>query len=181
MSDKEKAMITKELLEEILILDSSTGHLYWLECTGSKSATSPAGTLGSDGYVRLMVNGKRYLSHRLIWCLMTGKMPPKEMQIDHINRTKNDNRPQNLRIATPSENMRNSGLHADNKSGVKGVCWCKKDRKWLAQISIDNRSNCVGRFDSLIEAKECVMAAREKYHGSFCNHGIDQHEAASNV
>jgi hypothetical protein len=58
---------------------------------------------------------------------MAGKWPAAG--IDHINGNKSDNRWLNLREATQSQNMTNTGNRADNSSGYKGVCWHKASRE----------------------------------------------------
>jgi hypothetical protein len=65
---------------------------------------------------------------------MTGVFPPKGRLIDHDNRNKFDDRWSNLRLATRAENVANTGPRANNQSGLKGVSFDKKRKRWRAQI-----------------------------------------------
>lgn len=82
-----------------------------------------------------------------------------DMDIDHINRNRLDNRKDNLRIASHSDNSKNIKLPTDNKTGVIGVCWDKTRSKWRAEIKVDGHKYNIGRFSSLTDA----IVARLKY------------------
>lgn len=75
---------------------------------------------------------------------------PKGFQTDHINRNKLDNRKENLRTVTWSENQLNTGLRVDNKSGEKGIS--KKGKNWQVHLKRDKKKYFLGNFDSLEEA-----------------------------
>ena len=122
-----------------------------------------AGYVASDGYRRIRVDRKNYLAHRLAWLLVNGAFP--ELGLDHINRKKDDNRIVNLREATAGENHQNQvGLRSNNRSGARGVRWCKRDKRWIAQITAGGKSRYLGRFDSLAEAAEAYAIARAYKH-----------------
>lgn len=76
---------------------------------------------------------------------------PENMQVDHKNHNTLDNRKENLRIATPAENMRNM---RNRKEGAKykGVHWLEKDKKWSARIRVFGKTRNIGNFESDIEA-----------------------------
>ena len=76
--------------------------------------------------------------------------------VDHINRNRADNRKQNLRCCKYAENDRNRGIYSSNKSGVAGVYYDKQRRKWVANISYNQKRVFLGRFES----KEDAVAAR---------------------
>lgn len=69
------------------------------------------GSVTSRGYVRTKIKGAEYLMHRIIWVIQTGDWPPMGLDPDHINRVRSDNRWENLRLATHTENMRNRSPH----------------------------------------------------------------------
>ena len=104
-----------------------------------------------------MIDGKAYKGQRLAWLLHTGKWPKK--QIDHINRVRDDNRFENLREATKSENQINSGMYKNNKSGYRGVHFSKADGKWAATLRRDGRTRYLGVFSSAKEAYARVQSA----------------------
>lgn len=80
--------------------------------------------------------------HRLL-----AKTPP-DLQTDHVNRDKLDNRKSNLRVVTRSGNNHNRPLQSNNTSGYKGITWNKKRVKW--QVYKDN--HYIGLFANLEEA-----------------------------
>jgi hypothetical protein len=94
---------------------------------------------------------------------------PKNMQVDHKNHDTVDNREENLRICTVSENMHNSKKPKNNTSGFKGVSWHKVHKKWHAQIYVKNKNIYLGRFTDKIEAAKAYNDAAIKYHGEFAS------------
>jgi len=87
--------------------------------------------------------------------------------VDHINHNLLDNRRQNLRICTPSENKRNRVLAKNNSSGYKGVNWSKGANKWRTQISINGKQKHLGLFNNILLAAEAYDSAAQKYYGEF--------------
>lgn len=89
-----------------------------------------------DGYKRIKCKGRSYMAHRVIWMLYNNADIPDGMQIDHINRVKDDNHAENLRIVTRSQNARNIGLKRNNTSGATGVYWDSEKEKWVATLTV---------------------------------------------
>jgi hypothetical protein len=87
--------------------------------------------------------------------------------VDHISGNTLDNRQENLRICTITENNRNCHKNKRNTSGYKGVHWNKEKRKWKAAIKVNRKLIFLGLFDDLEEAYEAYVAASKKYHGEF--------------
>lgn len=74
--------------------------------------------LSEKGYVKFYLKGfTTYLLHRLIWLYVTGSFPPEGMEIDHINRIRNDNRWCNLRLVNSTENKLNSERSIRRRAG----------------------------------------------------------------
>lgn len=92
---------------------------------------------------------------------------PEGVHVDHIDGDGLNCRRSNMRLATHTENMRNSRSRKDNKSGVKGVCFDVWTGRWQAKIQVDGRTVHLGRFHDLKAAAEAYRAASEKYHGGF--------------
>jgi hypothetical protein len=84
---------------------------------------------------------------------------PKKLQVDHINRNTLDNRRENLRTVTQSQNLHNTSSRKNNKSGYKGVHFDKRKKKYIAQIMIDRKYIFLGHFDNAIEASKAYQKA----------------------
>jgi len=89
---------------------------------------------------------------------------PDGMDTDHINRNRLDNRRSNLRIATRSQNVANTFVEKQNRSGFKGVSWKKSNHKWCVQIRCKNRVIHIGPF---VDIKEAAMAYNKMAKKSF--------------
>lgn len=91
----------------------------------------------TNGYVQGWINKKHVLMHRVIMDAPSG------MEVDHINRVRNDNRRSNLRVVTLAENrpcpVRRIG---------KGYQWHAKNQKWQVQFMYNRRMHYVGLYES---------------------------------
>ena len=92
---------------------------------------------------------------------------PDGMDVDHEDRDGLNNCRYNLRLATRSENMRNTPAMSNNRSGVKGIFWEKDRRKWRAAIQVDGKTTKLGSFATKEAAEAAYLAAAETYHGAF--------------
>lgn len=142
-------------METTYIIDPDTG-------TMAKIQTN-MGSVISNGYVSVWFNGKNDYMHRVIWEFVNGPIP-EGMVIDHINGVRSDNRIQNLRLATPSQNAQNRTRSKNNKSGVKGISFHQRDKKWHANIGVNGRQKYLGSFDTAPEAESAYLQAVLKYH-----------------
>jgi len=102
------------------------------------------------------------LMHREILGLKCGD----KQQADHINHNELDNREENLRICTLTENNRNR-ISRTGTSKYKGVYWNKGKRKWHAQIGFNGKVIYLGQFISEIKAAKIYNNAALKYHGEY--------------
>jgi hypothetical protein len=92
---------------------------------------------------------------------------PRGYSTDHINGDKLDNRRNNLRTCTQSQNTANRGLLKNNHSGYKGVHKRKDRNKWMAYIDIDNGRKYLGNFDNLEDAIKAHKTAFNEYFKEF--------------
>jgi hypothetical protein len=101
------------------------------------------------------------LMHRQIMDVQPGLM------VDHINMNILDNRKENLRIATRSENMVNSKKRISGKNPYKGVHWSKQHSKWKVEITKDYKNNFIGLFEDPETAARAYDATAVKFFGDF--------------
>ncbi len=151
--------MTTEQLKKQLKYDKNTGEFT------RKGAV--VGSLDAYGYLKIKINGKSYKAHRLAWLYEKGKMP--KHQIDHINHIKDDNRTCNLREVTNAENNRNRPMQCNNSSGIVGVDWVKKKKRWRARIVIGRKEIHLGTFVNIKKAREAREDAKKRY-GFHPNH-----------
>ena len=154
--------MNQEQLKQLLWYDAPTGVFRWRKSANSQ--TKPwdiAGSLHSQGYVHMMVSGKRYLAHRLAWLYQTGSWPSKS--VDHINGVKNDNRWRNLRDVSHSENLQNqTKASKGNKSGLLGVV--TRGNRITAQIKVNGKIIQLGRFPTSEQAHAAYLSAKAIHH-----------------
>lgn len=155
-------MITAERLREVIEYYPEDGSFRWAKSRRGVRKGDKTGTLRPDGYIKISIDGKCYLAHRLAWLFMHGAFP--ENDIDHVNRKRDDNRIANLRLCTRAENLQNISVPSTNSSGFIGVRWHKQRKKWNARICVDGREVYLGVFDNRDEAIEARRVAKEKYH-----------------
>lgn len=171
--------ITVEILRRLLRYERDTGKIYWLErpvsmftaeryakTWNSRYAGKEAITANCNGYRYGGVLGVNLYAHRIAMALDCGHLI--DGGIDHINGDKSDNRIQNLRMATPTENGYNkSAIPGKSGGGIKGVTLIKDSKRWQAQIVAAGKYMYLGTFDSVLEAHEAYKAAALKLHGDF--------------
>lgn len=157
-----------EYLRSLFDYDAKTGSLLWKVSRGRRAKIGcPAGYKAPGRYVNIRLDGKVLYAHRLIWIWHGRELPEI---LDHINCDMHDNRIENLRAATHSQSQCNQRRKCTNTSGVKGVSWNKRLKKWYARVHIDNRVMALGLFKDLKEAASVVEEARRQYHGEFARH-----------
>lgn len=152
-------------LNELFILDESTGELIHKKKCGTVKG-SVAGNLTPQGYRRVKVDGKLYLSHRLIYAMAYGHSP-EEMEVDHINGDKSDSRPKNLRLATRSQNRQNVGTYANNSTDSKGTWYDSRRKVFFCAVQCDGFREQFGPFETLEEASAVYQSEARERFGDF--------------
>ncbi len=105
-------------------------------------------------------NKKVISMHRLIMGV------PKEKLVDHQNRNTLDNRKENLRICTRSQNLMNQ-KRVNGTSKYKGVFWYKRHSKWNAYISFNKKRLHLGYFENEIDAAKAYDKKAKELFGEF--------------
>jgi hypothetical protein len=165
------ARVSAEYVRQILDYNPDKGVLVW-RCRpdrdkkwNSRCAGKEAGEFSPSKYRRLTIDGKTFSYHHIVWLHQTGEWPIREL--DHIDRDKMNNRIENLRLATRSEQMRNTVVRKDNKTGLKGVCWDKKSQRWFVSINVEKETKYRGYFNCPELAHLVYSELAGKYHGKF--------------
>ena len=160
--------LTQERLKELLGYDPETGVFIWkVANTNRIRVGGVAGYLHHSGYLNISINGKTYQSHRLAFLYMEGYLP--ENDVDHIDRNRSNNKWKNLREVSRSCNLRNCKIRETNKSGITGVCFNKRDKKWMATIRIPKQNINLGYFDNLTNAAKARWQAEVEHNFPNCN------------
>lgn len=150
--------------------------MLWKKASRTKLG-SPVGQITKAGYRQLEWGGKLYSVHHIIWAMHTGTWPKL---LDHVDGNGINNRLENLREATPSQNAHNARKSRRNTSGFKGVSRHKQTGSWQANIALEGKQYFLGLFDTAKAASEAYDAAAEKMHGEFARtNAMMAEEAAS--
>lgn len=149
------------------IFEYSDGDLLYKAGTRKIKPGQKAGHKRPDGYTQVVVDGKKYYAHRIIYSMHYGDITET---IDHINGDRSDNRIENLRPATMSQQAMNTRKR-ENTSGIKGVYFESQTNRWRAAINFNGKSYRSKRFSQLADAERFVINKRKELHGEYSNHG----------
>lgn len=160
-----------------------SGKLYWIERPLHHFATHQAHDSFNKNWAgkeagcvlrlkgghrwKICIGGVKYTRYNLVWLMHHNSVPGL---LDHENRNPTDDRIENLRPATNSQNSANCRIGKNNTSGVKGVSWHIRDRKWRAAIIVNGKNIHLGYFDSADAAHQAYCAAAKNHFGDYaCN------------
>lgn len=131
-------------------------------------AGKPAGAADSRGAIHLTIRfGDSDIgthAHRVLWALATGAWPTSHL--DHKDGNPANNSLDNLRLASHAENMANSKIRKDNRTGIKGITE-HKPGKWRAAICFQGKRRHLGVFDCPVAAGAAYAAAAASTFGAF--------------
>ena len=156
------SVLTQARLKQLLHYNPDTGvfssnhRRYRGEAVGSNH----------QGYLRITVDCRHYRAHRLAYLYMEGVFPSK--LVDHKNNKRDDNRWENLRCCTHTQNLLNTPKKKGG--GYKNVFWDKKTGRWMVRLQMNRRIEYFGYYKDQELAGLVAEEARNKYHGEFANH-----------
>lgn len=166
---KKKLLMSVGDIRDLIDYNPETGVLTAKVNFSGRQAGSVIGSQTWQGYYAFSLFGKKCFAHRLAWLLHYGEWPSQP--IDHINGIKTDNSIINLRLCSLSQNQFNKPTQKNNTTGVKGVYWNKRDKRYVASVQFNGKKYSAGHHKDIESAKEAVMKLREKLAGEFTNHG----------
>jgi len=170
-----------DYLDECFFLDPESGEIYWRErpqnhfplrdyqykIFNSAWAGKKAMVTNGMGYFLTCINGIRYKSHRIIYYIHYG-IDPLDKLIDHKNENRGDNRPENLRLCTASENaLHFSGVRKNNTHGTRGVTYKPRTGRWEAWAQKDGKRIYLGIHDDRLLAEAIAKKERIRLFGEF--------------
>jgi hypothetical protein len=157
--------LTTERLRELLRYSPHTGQFVWRHVPSHRNPHRGmvAGTLNEQGYVRIFIDRRKYLAHRLAWLWVHGEWPP--YMIDHENRDRTDNRIKNLRAVSHGLNIANGKFRRDNSTGFRGVY--QSGSRFKAAIGVNKKFIYLGSFATAQEASVAYITAAQKYRPGF--------------
>lgn len=155
-------MLTKKQLHNELFYDRSTGEFFRIKTKGIQFKDSPAGSIGSGGYVKITVNGISYMAHHLVMVYEYGLHT--DLIIDHIDGNPSNNKSENLRCVSHKDNMKNKSLNVKNKSGINGVRLINGVYHLWVGVNYIGKSTSKAKIKSMAD-KGFLSAGYHKNHG----------------
>lgn len=167
-------MLTYARLKEVLHYDPQTGIFTWIDPKKPRFLGKIAGSNWINPkvrshYVSIKIDKVLYKGHRLAFLYVNGEFP-KNM-VDHIDGNGMNNRWDNLRECTRTENYRNVRKYTNNTSGAKNVYFHKRTKTWDVSFGIDGKLHHYGCYKTFDEADAVAKKVRAELHGAFRNHG----------
>lgn len=146
------------------LFDYREGVLYWRVKKSKKTVIGSKAGFYNQKYGQVRINGRAEYIHRVVYAMFFGET---NLEIDHIDGDKHNNRIENLRAATRCQNGANTPKPAHNSSGVKNVSRHSRTGKWQVRLIANKKPMFFGLFDDLELAALVASEARDKYHGEF--------------
>jgi hypothetical protein len=158
---KAKPLPSIDRVRELLDYNPLTGEFFWRVSVNNNGARAgdKAGSSLNGRYWSINIDRQPCLAHRLAWLLSHGE-DPGDLDVEHKDEDKMNNRLDNLRLATRSQNKANQ-----RKS--KGYSLCTTTGRWLAKITVAGKHLHLGRFDTEEEARQAYVSAKLYHFGEF--------------
>jgi len=164
--DGMKNDLTQVDVRALFDYDAENGWLIRKRTRAGNPWNKPTGHKPTHkGYGQVKIDGKMYLTHRLIWLWYYGTWP--QYFVDHIDRNPMNNRIENLEDKKNEENLHNTGIRKTNTSGFSGVTWINRDKRFQVKIRFGKgRRKHIGYYKTLDDAILAAKKAKIEYHPS---------------
>jgi hypothetical protein len=157
--------VSAKQLKKVLKYNPESGHFTWrVDVAPRAMKGQTAGNPKKGRYTKISFQNESYYAHHIAWRFVYGYWPTGE--IDHIDGDPSNNRISNLRDVTRQENKKNVKLQSNNKTGVSGVSFDKRIKRWIVKLG----KKYIGCYQSEGEAieKRKQVEVENGYHE---NHG----------
>lgn len=160
-----ESKVDYEIFDSYVIGKTLNGNTFQVDVEDYQLIKEFNWLVDKEGYIVATRNNKRVIMSHLI-------MKPNSGQVvDHIDHDTSNNKKGNLRICSLSQNAMNRKRPSHNTSGKKGVSFHKDSGKWRAYITVNGKTICLGKYNSLDDAIKARVNGEEKYHGEFSYFG----------
>lgn len=158
-------MLTYERLVQVLRYNQKTGVFTWRVTLSNRATRGSVAGYNSHGYRVVSIDGTKHPLHRLAIFYVTKAQLSEDVQVDHKNANRADNRFCNLRVVTSIVNAQNRRQASkNNKLQALGVAVCPSTGRFRAQIMVNRKRIHIGRFDTSEEASAAYIAAKRTHH-----------------
>lgn len=169
-------MLTQERVKELFNYDADKGVLVRIKnVKGSNGIGSIAGSKHCRGYLEVSIDHIKYLVHRVIFLYMVGRFP--NVEIDHINLNKLDNRWVNLRECNKSRQKQNClPIKGKIHSRYKGVSFKRdihRNKPFRSRIFVNKKEVHLGCFSTELEAAQAYNIAAINHFGEFARINVN--------
>lgn len=159
---KRKPASSISFSEDCLKIVTKNGEVVLADVEDYDLLNDKSWSVSSHGYATTTVEEKVVYMHRLI----LDNHIKDNMEVDHINGNRLDNRKSNLRVCEHRDNLRNLGLKKNNKSGYPGVRRMQNG-KYRAVITVNYKQICIGTFPNFDAAVNARKLAEIEYFGEY--------------
>lgn len=166
IGNKNKKYNTYDLSREYGVGYTNNGEEFYFDLEDYDKIKNYCWRSDNDNYI--ISHDTKSNNYSTIWMhRIILNLNDKNLEVDHKNHNKKDNRKINLRVLTHSQNGKNQSLSKNNKSGTSDVCWHKATQKWQARICVNNKRIYLGCFADIDEAIRVRKEAEQKYFGEY--------------